>query len=65
MSMPPWCLLRQLTGLEAAAAYIRESGIKLCALGADGEALQEVGLQVIEVMCSMLLFFSLNSSIIA
>eukprot|EP00775_Hariotina_reticulata_P009061 gene9061-9231_t len=33
-------------GLEAAAAYIQESGIKLCALGADGEVLQEVGLQV-------------------
>eukprot|EP00878_Enallax_costatus_P010631 GHUV01011106.1.p1 GENE.GHUV01011106.1~~GHUV01011106.1.p1 ORF type:complete len:197 (+),score=44.33 GHUV01011106.1:127-717(+) len=33
-------------GREAAAAHVRKSCIKLCALGADGRVLQEAGLQV-------------------
>lgn len=33
-------------GPAAAAAYVRQSGIKLCALGADGLVLQQAGLQV-------------------
>lgn len=33
-------------GADAAAAYVAGSGIKLCALGADGQVLQQAGLQV-------------------
>jgi hypothetical protein len=33
-------------GAEAAAAYVAASGIKLCALGADGQVLEQAGLKV-------------------
>lgn len=33
-------------GAEAAAAYVSSSGIKLCALGADGQVLEQAGLKV-------------------
>jgi len=49
--VPVWWPL--LTGPEAAAAYIQGSGIKLCALGADGDVLQELGLQVSDLTYSM------------
>jgi hypothetical protein len=34
------------TGPEEAVQYVKQSGIKLCALGADGQALRDAGLQV-------------------
>lgn len=38
-------------GAKAAAAYVASSGIKLCALGADGQVLEQAGLQVCAGAC--------------
>lgn len=35
-----------VAGSEAAAAYVRSTGIKLCALGVDGQVLEQAGLKV-------------------
>jgi hypothetical protein len=50
--LPPLLLLVLLmlrlhaTGPEEAVQYVKQSGIKLCALGADGQVLRDAGLQV-------------------
>jgi hypothetical protein len=41
-----WHAVLCVSGADAAVAYVSSSGIKLCALGADGQVLQKAGLKV-------------------
>jgi hypothetical protein len=51
-SQPPLLLLLlsmlrlHAAGPEEAVQYVKQSGIKLCALGADGQVLRDAGLEV-------------------